>query len=262
MQLLGYLVSILLEDLFEGWTIIMVQLFKSFDVNRNGRDFVCADVHGYFNLLEQELENVSFDTDRDRLFSLGDLIDRGEDSFSALKWLRYPWFHAVIGNHESMFMETMIKHKQDENSFNRWHQSADGWRKGLTLDQLFELHHEICELPVVMEVAISQQSKIGLCHAQFPLNCDWNYLKEKLASDDYDYLGEVFDDLVWGCSIMIAEKDGRAEPKPVDNIDHVFHGHNIVKEILTLGNRTFMDLGSYNHGRIGFIEPKVFLSTL
>ncbi|VUD41011.1 Serine/threonine-protein phosphatase 2 [Thalassocella blandensis] len=240
----------------------MVQLFKSFEENVQGRDFVCADVHGYFDKLELELEKVAFDTDRDRLFSLGDLIDRGQDSYSTLKWLKFPWFHAVIGNHESMFMEQMIAREKNKEVFNRWMASAQGWRKGLSVDQLLELHYAICELPVVMEVALSDQRKIGLCHAQFPGNCDWNELKARLVEEDYEYLGEVFDDLVWSSSIMIHARMGEGAANPVKNIDHVFHGHNIVEQFITLANRTYMDLGSYFSGKVGFVQPDSFLKEI
>ena len=50
--------------------------------------------------------------------------------------------------------------------------------------------------------------------------------------------------------------------KITDALSHVFHGHAIVEQIITLGNRTFMDLGSYKTGDIGLIEPVAFLARL
>ena len=48
--------------------------------NNVGIDYICSDIHGHFSLLESQLEKVGFDPDKDRLFSLGDLIDRGDES--------------------------------------------------------------------------------------------------------------------------------------------------------------------------------------
>ena len=51
--------------------------------NRMGRDFVVGDVHGCFRTLERCLRQVRFDRDRDRLFSVGDLVSRGPHSLEA-----------------------------------------------------------------------------------------------------------------------------------------------------------------------------------
>ena len=57
------------------------------DPNPAGRDFVAGDVHGEFPTLERLLDQVGFETSRDRLFALGDLVDRGPDSAAALDWI-------------------------------------------------------------------------------------------------------------------------------------------------------------------------------
>lgn len=52
--------------------------------NRRGRDIAVGDVHGHFQRLQQALDAVGFDPAIDRLFSVGDLVDRGPDSEQAL----------------------------------------------------------------------------------------------------------------------------------------------------------------------------------
>ena len=61
-----------------------------------------GDLHGCFNLLVRLLVDVQFNPDQDRLFSVGDLIDRGPYSLRCLQLLQEPWFFAVQGNHELM----------------------------------------------------------------------------------------------------------------------------------------------------------------
>ena len=52
-----------------------------------GRDFVVGDVHGCFRTLEWLLDEVAFEPGRDRLFSVGDIVDRGPHSEEAIDWL-------------------------------------------------------------------------------------------------------------------------------------------------------------------------------
>ena len=55
----------------------MDNLVKYIPENTKGRDFVVGDLHGTIHLLQVLLEQVKFDPADDRLFSGGDLIDRG-----------------------------------------------------------------------------------------------------------------------------------------------------------------------------------------
>ena len=84
------------------------------DLARNrapgGRDWIVGDVHGCFRTLSQVLHGIDFEHGRDRLFSVGDLIDRGPNSVEALEWLEGDCFDAVVmGNHEA----EMVRHAAD-----------------------------------------------------------------------------------------------------------------------------------------------------
>lgn len=69
-------------------------------------------------------------------------------------------------------------------------------------------------------------------------------------------------DMLWSKIQPYLPADEIPRVGPVRNIDHVFHRHTIVEDYRTITNRTFMDLGSYESGRIGLIEPLTFLETL
>lgn len=77
-------------------------LVRRFDRNPLGRDLIAGDAHGCFTKLRASLDAAGFNLECDRLFSVGDLVDRGPESDRALEWLAQPWFHAVSGNHEDM----------------------------------------------------------------------------------------------------------------------------------------------------------------
>lgn len=102
-------------------------LVQRFERNTVGRDFCVGDVHGCFDLLDALLAQAGFDKAVDRLFSVGDLVDRGPGSDLVQEWLSQPWFHAVRGNHEQMVVDT-YKHGGDD-----WLHVANGgaWLLGL-----------------------------------------------------------------------------------------------------------------------------------
>src|SRR5690606_9998013 len=75
---------------------------QRFSTNRAGRDFAVGDIHGCFSKLETALLKIGFDPECDRLFSVGDLVDRGPESHHVLNWLERSWFHAICGNHDLM----------------------------------------------------------------------------------------------------------------------------------------------------------------
>jgi serine/threonine protein phosphatase 1 len=86
---------------------------RSLPTNSRGKDYVVGDLHGCFDLLQRVLNEVDFDEARDRLFSVGDLIDRGPDSLKCLQLLAEPWFYAVMGNHEDMMLDFFQSYRRD-----------------------------------------------------------------------------------------------------------------------------------------------------
>ena len=59
------------------------------DRNERGRDPAVGDVHGHFATLRHALAELEVD-EPDRVFSLGDLVDRGPDSFDAKDYAPSP----------------------------------------------------------------------------------------------------------------------------------------------------------------------------
>lgn len=79
------------------------------DRNKLGRDFVVGDIHGNYSAVMDLLREVEFDYERDRLLSVGDLIDRGADSLQRLSLLQEPWFYCIMGNHEQHFIDDITQ---------------------------------------------------------------------------------------------------------------------------------------------------------
>lgn len=84
-----------------------------------GRDLFIGDIHARYDRLIKHLKKVKFDASKDRLFCVGDLIDRHDDNLECVRLLEEPWFFSVLGNHEDLLiqgteegatMEIMSKH--------------------------------------------------------------------------------------------------------------------------------------------------------
>ena len=65
--------------------------------NTLGRDFVIGDVHGAFDLVWHAMRAAGFDRVFDRLFGVGDLVDRGAGSGRAGAFLAQPYVYSVMG---------------------------------------------------------------------------------------------------------------------------------------------------------------------
>lgn len=65
-----------------------------------------GDVHGCFRTLEALIERIDLDLGRDRLWMVGDLVNRGPSSLEVLRWARAldaemgDRFQVVLGNHD------------------------------------------------------------------------------------------------------------------------------------------------------------------
>lgn len=200
---------------------------KYFEKNTAGRDFVVGDIHGHFSTLQRQLDEIGFDPEVDRLFSVGDLVDRGPESEDVLFWLDTSWFHAVRGNHEVMTYERADYH------------IANGgmWYYGLTETEQELIAFELAQLPLAIEVD-TDDGRVGIIHAQVPL-LDWDILK---TTDNSIIEAEA----VWGRSIMAKYKHtGDAGNTWVKNIDKVYVGHTIVKHPIVIGNIHYIDTSAY-----------------
>lgn len=218
-------------------------LISAFGVNVEGRDYICSDIHGHFSLLAQQLQQINFNEKTDRLFSLGDLIDRGDESDQALEWLAKPWFFAIQGNHERMLINAY--ESRSESLWFQWMMWGGSWAKGMDFDELEPFYRAFSALPLAIELALPNGKSVGLVHAELPDICDWNDIKQLLAHIEPNQIESTLatSDMLWSKIQPYLPADEIPRVEPVRNVDHVFHGHTIVENYRTITNRTFMDWG-------------------
>ena len=126
-----------------------VSAMPRFAQNTVGRDFAVGDIHGCFTELQRGLDTIGFDPCTDRLFSVGDLVDRGRESHLALQWLDKPWFHAICGNHDFMAWRHAIGQPCDDVDHL---QHGGAWLLMLSDAQRHEFGARLAALPLATEV--------------------------------------------------------------------------------------------------------------
>lgn len=63
-----------------------------------------GDVHGCFLEFQELLKKISYNRNRHRLILVGDVINRGPDSWKTLQWIRANSVEMIRGNHEEAFI--------------------------------------------------------------------------------------------------------------------------------------------------------------
>jgi len=116
---------------------------------------VVGDLHGHRHLFEQELELRGFDPRRDRVFSVGDLVNRGPDSLGTLSLIEEPWFHAVLGNHDLMLLNYLGYYTSRIHSRTSYASGGGEWIKDAHArhrKQLRRLADRLASLPLAIHV--------------------------------------------------------------------------------------------------------------
>ena len=199
------------------------------DKNTLGRDFVVGDIHGHVSKLMEQLDQLQFDIDKDRLICVGDLVDRGPESPQALALLSEPWFFSTLGNHE-LLMVSGLKYQNSQHKM-LWLQHGGEWIASSDPSQWQGWFSAIEQLPLAIEVTGKSGTRYGIVHADYPL----------LSWAEFDALSaKELERCIWGRSSFKEKSEHK-----IADIDVVFHGHNVCEQELQLGNRVYIEPGVY-----------------
>lgn len=240
-----------------------------YPLNTRGRDFVVGDIHGCFALLDAELAAQGFDPARDRLFSVGDLVDRGEASPAVLDAVHRHQIKAVRGNHEQMILDWALNGGLEQiKAYKAYladpHADADSmlanvaYRHGSTSALLYnggewfvelytsdvnatsQLGRGIIEyfssLPWAIEIETAHGA-IGVVHADVPC-VQWSELIRVLEKGRFDH--PVREQVLWDRRRW----RGHEVSTQIVGVTAVIVGHTPTREAAQRGNVINIDTGA------------------
>lgn len=202
-------------------------MIKRFTRNPRGRDLLIGDIHGHFDKAWASLQAVGFDPMFDRVFALGDMVDRGPQSEQVLEWLAKPWFHSVRGNHEQMCIDA-----------DPCMHLSNGGAWFLCMPKLCQEDYRLAfqDLPLAIELE-TEHGLIGLVHADEG-GSGWERLVSLLGEPE-KHPGVVANCL-WGRSRITHMDDSI-----VEGVRAVVLGHTPVERVTSLGNAFYIDTGAW-----------------
>lgn len=150
-------------------------------LNERGRDFVVGDIHGAYDLVLQAMRQVNFDSERDRLFAVGDLIDRGPDSWRCARFLRKPYVYSVRGNHDDALVGLYECGEPSQKVLEvvARHFGMQWW---LTTEAPLraEILAALAQLPFAIEVQ-TRRGTVGIVHGDVPAGMCWSSFLDHLT---------------------------------------------------------------------------------
>lgn len=241
-------------------------MINHFDVNVNGRDFVIGDLHGRFDLVKKFVTE-HMDVAVDRVFSVGDLIDRGSESFKCLRLIEEPWFFCVKGNHEQLMEDWMTGGPTGP----WWFHNGGGWFYDLNETEKHSLHEEwlptVQKLPWLITVDKRDGGKFHILHAELPdvagitdetLACETavqKFLLHRMGDGEAGIWGRDLWGYLYGVDItdhqLAKLRRGFAISSPQqfnDKLSTIFSGHTTMRRPTKILGQVNLDTGAFREG--------------
>lgn len=214
-------------------------MIKQFIINKVGTDYVVGDIHGCFSLLQAKLDEIGFDPTKDRLFSVGDLVDRGTESDKVLEWLSKHWFHAVCGNHEQMIIDAF---NGGDNEIHQCAVNGGTWFFSQSPQEQQNIVKAFSRLPILIEVTTAD-GLVGIVHAEVEAN-NWAATKQALTTPG-QFNDHTLERCIWGRT-----KIQRKDTTVVNGVNKVYCGHTPGYDVVVLGNQYYIDTWAVKTGNI------------
>ncbi len=206
-----------------------------FSINQNGKDYVIGDIHGRYDLVYEALSKAKFNEHTDRLFCVGDLIDRGIYSDHVAEFLSKPFIHAVRGNHEDILLglyehgtpsEDRIAYIGQHTGLTWWLHTNESTRQAIL--------NSLRKLPLVIEIE-TIRGTVGLVHGDIDTHLNWQQFIDAVENEEPDVIQEA----LWGRKRLSNNIN-----KVIPGIGRVYVGHTVQDKIKQLGNVVAIDTGA------------------
>ena len=193
--------------------------------NIKGQDWLCGDLHGQYEALQRALTEVGFNSTLDRLFLLGDVIDRGPKSRELLNWvLSTDYVHCLMGNHELVFAASSFNVRYRDK-----HRAIGGeWVDHIDFSEYRKLTTQcVQQMPLTITLACDDGS-LGLVHAQSPAD-NWQDVQQAVPSDKFAV------DCTWPWN------RAQGSDQTIASVTAVVSGHIGTANVIQKGNQIWID---------------------
>ncbi|WP_313684190.1 metallophosphoesterase [Pantoea sp.] len=205
----------------------MTEIYHRINGSEYRNIFIVGDLHGCYNRLMTQLDELQLDRKRDLLISVGDLIDRGAQSLECLDLITEKWFACVRGNHEQMAIDALAGRNVD-----LWFYNGGDWFNRLDYEQEILAKALIARagsLPYVIELETNAK-RIVIAHADYPDN-------------QYEFGKEIdLHETVWSRERfgMLGEDMG----DKINGADAFYFGHTPIQRKWSPFNLNYIDTGA------------------
>lgn len=235
-------------------------MIRTVPLNAQGRDFLVGDLHGCFTPLMHSLDRIKFDFTKDRLFSTGDLVDRGPESLDCLRLLKEPWFNACLGNHDEMLIQSIAEGLYTRAVVRNAHSVGAEWVYTLPLSEEEELTQTLFPLLLDMPLVLRVQHPhlhFKVIHAEAVVN------DRVLGDDELERPSHVYQHpLLWGRTLTNSLQDSLAPLLKAEHFDYsgqawapslglTYVGHEIVKRPTLHKSHMYIDCGAVTRQHSG-----------
>lgn len=224
--------------------MVKQNIYKSYKTSDYRKIYVVGDIHGRFDLVEKFVNNTTlFNKKTDLLVSLGDIIDRGNQSLNCLRLLNEKWFDMVIGNHELMAIDYVLQGNKESSI---WTNVGGAWYLMLNDEERSEaktLLKKVSRKPYVMEFSQGKE-RICLAHANYPSNHYENGKRIDLYLTAWDitrYKEAINKSLAY-------------DPVTIFGTDLFVFGHYQTSKPEKHKNCLWIDTGAYRTGNLTFLD--------
>jgi len=238
-------------------TNIQYNPLRKLPANTQGYDFVVSDLHGCYDDLQILMDYVKFDTSKDRLFSVGDLVDRGPKCLEVARLMYENYFYPVRGNHEQLCIDSVIHKNQQQLAI--WMVNGGNWALLVDEMELHELAVKMTELPIVIAVG-EGKDRFNIVHAELGKHAyevrNNAHVTVRLPVSDSTIDNWEFDmhdefGMLWGRNIVcdrhiLAPIDEKSRFHSKD-LSLTFSGHTVIENNVQIEQQFYLDLGGVFH---------------
>lgn len=202
------------------------------------RIFALPDVHGQLNLLNELFSKVNFDENKDKLITLGDMVNRGTHSFETFRKLtKIKNATHILGNHELSLIRAFEKHWSYYNSPGIDTGKDETWQNLVPIEELRNTLHEYTKKAAYTgTIQISNGTTFGISHG--------DAIHEQWSPEGLDNLGKNKLKAMICTRARHLNLNRNQFQGVIKGVDWTIHGHTINDKITTFKNSIFLDVGA------------------